>query len=63
MLFAFSLRAVVWQELAQWMSATLGSIPLLTGTIGLASALVDNVPLVAATMAMFDTSSVRSTSV
>lgn len=42
------------RELATWLDATVGSTELIAGAIGLASSVVDNVPLVAATMGMYD---------
>jgi NhaD family Na+/H+ antiporter len=42
------------QSLAQWMSSTLKNQTVIVMTIGLLSAIVDNVPLVAATMGMYD---------
>jgi Na+/H+ antiporter NhaD/arsenite permease-like protein len=41
-------------NLAEWMSATIGNLDIIVFTIGLASAVIDNVPLVAATMGMYD---------
>lgn len=43
-------------QLARWMDQKIGSPNLIAITIGLASAIVDNVPLVAATMGMYDLS-------
>lgn len=43
-------------QLAAWFTAKLGNMDLIAIVIGLASAVVDNVPLVAASMAMFDLS-------
>jgi len=40
--------------LAQWLDATVGRLDLIVLLIGLASAVVDNVPLVAASMGMYD---------
>lgn len=40
--------------LAQWLDATVGRLDLIVMVIGLASAVVDNVPLVAASMGMYD---------
>ena len=40
-------------RLAEWLSATLGSTALIIGIIGLMSSLVDNVPMVAASIKMF----------
>ncbi len=42
------------QYLAQWMNSTLKDETLIVMSIGLLSAIVDNVPLVAATMGMYD---------
>jgi Na+/H+ antiporter NhaD/arsenite permease-like protein len=44
------------QELAVFLSNTLPSLDIIATVIGLASALIDNVPLVAATMGMYDIS-------
>lgn len=41
------------QALAQWLDATVGRLDLIVILIGLASAVVDNVPLVAASMGMY----------
>ncbi|MFN2458549.1 MAG: SLC13 family permease, partial [Chitinophagaceae bacterium] len=41
------------QEIAKWMDANLKNQNLIVMTIGLLSAIVDNVPLVAATMGMY----------
>lgn len=46
--------AGVLKELAVWLDSSFGSAELIAGAIGLASAVVDNVPLVAATMGMYD---------
>lgn len=43
----------VLKELAVWMDATIGDRDLIAFTIGLLSAVVDNVPIVAATMKMY----------
>jgi Na+/H+ antiporter NhaD/arsenite permease-like protein len=42
------------KELANFLSDTLPSLDIIATVIGLASALIDNVPLVAATMGMYD---------
>jgi NhaD family Na+/H+ antiporter len=42
------------QNLAAWMSTTIGNLDIIVMTIGVASAIIDNVPLVAATMGMYD---------
>jgi NhaD family Na+/H+ antiporter len=42
------------QRLAEFLSATLGDYVSIASVIGLLSAIVDNVPIVAATMGMFD---------
>lgn len=42
------------KELAQFLSDTLPSLDIIATVIGIASALIDNVPLVAATMGMYD---------
>jgi len=44
------------KELAEFLSQTLPSLDIIATVIGLASALIDNVPLVAATMGMYDLS-------
>jgi Na+/H+ antiporter NhaD/arsenite permease-like protein len=41
------------QSIAQWMSTAIGDISLITMLIGILSAIVDNVPLVAATQGMY----------
>jgi len=41
-------------SLAQWLTATVGREDIIVTLIGLASAVVDNVPLVAASMGMYD---------
>ena len=41
------------KSLAQYLNENIPSVELIAGTIGLASALIDNVPLVAATMGMY----------
>lgn len=41
-------------DLATWMSDTIGNLDIIVVAIGLASAVIDNVPLVAATMGMYD---------
>lgn len=41
-------------HLAQWMNNTIGNLPVIVMSIGLLSAIVDNVPLVAASMGMYD---------
>ena len=43
-------------ELANWMNQKIGNLNLIVIAIGLLSAIVDNVPLVAATMGMYDLS-------
>jgi NhaD family Na+/H+ antiporter len=42
------------KNLALWMDQTIGNQDIIVITIGLASAVIDNVPLVAATMGMYD---------
>ncbi|CAI5988410.1 unnamed protein product [Closterium sp. NIES-64] len=42
------------KDLAGWLDSSVGSVELIAGAIGLASAVIDNVPLVAATMGMYD---------
>lgn len=41
-------------NLAQWMDRTIGNQDIIVITIGIASAVIDNVPLVAASMGMYD---------
>jgi NhaD family Na+/H+ antiporter len=41
-------------NLAQWMDKTIGNQDIIVVTIGIASAIIDNVPLVAASMGMYD---------
>jgi Na+/H+ antiporter NhaD/arsenite permease-like protein len=43
----------VLNNLATWMNSTIGNINIITMTIGLLSAVVDNVPLVAAAQGMY----------
>jgi len=45
--------AGILQEIASWLSREVSSLPLIATLIGLLSALIDNVPLVAATMGMY----------
>lgn len=40
-------------ELATWLHTTIGNLPLISVAIGFASAIIDNVPLVAATIGMY----------
>lgn len=40
-------------QLANWLQAHIGSLPLISTAIGFASAVIDNVPLVAATIGMY----------
>jgi len=42
------------QDLAQWMDAKIGNLDIIVISIGLLSSIVDNVPLVAAGMGMYD---------
>lgn len=44
-------------NLASWMNTTIGNQDIIVITIGLASAIIDNVPLVAASMGMYDLAS------
>jgi len=44
----------VLSALAHWLDAEIGRLDLIVGTIGLVSAVVDNVPMVAAAMGMYD---------
>lgn len=44
----------ILSHLAQWMDQHIGNLPLIVMAIGLLSAIVDNVPLVAASMGMYD---------
>lgn len=41
-------------HLAQWMNSTIGDLSIIVMSIGVLSAIVDNVPLVAASMGMYD---------
>ncbi|MFN8346697.1 MAG: sodium:proton antiporter NhaD [Spirosomataceae bacterium] len=41
-------------NLAGWMNDTIGNLDVIVFTIGIASAIIDNVPLVAASMGMYD---------
>ncbi|KAK9667119.1 hypothetical protein RND81_14G234200 [Saponaria officinalis] len=49
--------AGVLRELANYLDAHIGNTELIASAIGVASAIIDNVPLVAATMGMYDLSS------
>lgn len=44
----------ILKNLAEWMDKTIGNQDVIVIAIGLASAIIDNVPLVAATMGMYD---------
>ncbi|MBK7966951.1 MAG: sodium:proton antiporter NhaD [Bacteroidetes bacterium] len=44
----------ILSAMAQWMNDTVGNLPLIVTCIGFLSAIVDNVPLVAASMGMYD---------
>ena len=44
----------ILRTLAQWLDTIVGRVDIIVALIGLASAVVDNVPLVAATMSMYD---------
>lgn len=62
MLLSFSLScsleaAGVLRELANYLDQHIPSIELIATAIGVASAIIDNVPLVAATMGMYDLTS------
>lgn len=46
-------HASILHSLAQWLDQTIGRLDVIVMTIGLASAIVDNVPLVAASMGMY----------
>jgi Na+/H+ antiporter NhaD/arsenite permease-like protein len=46
-------QAHILHDLANWMSATVGNIDVIVFCMGLFSSIVDNVPLVAATMGMY----------
>jgi Na+/H+ antiporter NhaD/arsenite permease-like protein len=48
--------ALILQKLSGWLSSSVGNMNVIAVLIGLASAVVDNVPLVAATMGMYDLS-------
>lgn len=45
--------AQILSQLAQWLDKAIGNIAVIATMIGIASAIVDNVPLVAATMGMY----------
>ncbi|MCC6684522.1 MAG: sodium:proton antiporter NhaD [Bacteroidia bacterium] len=47
----------ILSEVSQWMSHTIGNENLIVGAIGLLSAVIDNVPLVAASMGMYSLAS------
>jgi Na+/H+ antiporter NhaD/arsenite permease-like protein len=47
----------ILKYLAEWMDKTIGNQDIIVIAIGLASAIIDNVPLVAATMGMYDLAS------
>uniref|UniRef100_A0A0D6R2A7 Citrate transporter-like domain-containing protein n=1 Tax=Araucaria cunninghamii TaxID=56994 RepID=A0A0D6R2A7_ARACU len=49
--------AGILKELANYLDSHIPSIELIASSIGIASAVIDNVPLVAATMGMYDVSS------
>lgn len=46
--------ANILEQIALWMDVKVGNVTLIATAIGLASAVVDNVPLVAASMGMYD---------
>jgi Na+/H+ antiporter NhaD/arsenite permease-like protein len=46
-------HASILHSLAQWLDRTIGRLDVIVMTIGVASAIVDNVPLVAASMGMY----------
>lgn len=46
----------VLKDVAVWLNETIGNTELIATAIGIASAVIDNVPLVAATMGMYDLS-------
>lgn len=48
--------AKILSQLAVWLDKNIGNTDIIAAAIGLASAVVDNVPLVAATMGMYDLS-------
>ena len=57
-LFLFSLEAAgILRELANYLDAYIPNIEMIASLIGVVSAIIDNVPLVAATMGMYDLSS------
>jgi Na+/H+ antiporter NhaD/arsenite permease-like protein len=47
-------HASVLKLLAQWLDATVGRLDVIVVLLGLLSAIIDNVPLVAASMGMYD---------
>jgi len=46
-------HAHILASLAAWLGATLGRLDIIVPTIGLVSAIIDNVPMVAASMGMY----------
>jgi len=44
------------ERLAHWLDTSIGNVPLIATLIGIISAIIDNVPLVAASMRMYDLS-------
>lgn len=56
-LFGSLEAAGILREIANYFDAHVPSIELIASAIGLISAVIDNVPLVAATMGMYDASS------
>ncbi|KAH9655891.1 Sodium/proton antiporter 1 [Citrus sinensis] len=57
-LFPFSLEAAgLLREIANYLDAHISNIDLIASAIGVVSAVIDNVPLVAATMGMYDLTS------
>jgi len=46
-------RTELLQNLAQWLSSYLKNLPIIALLIGILSAIIDNIPLVAATMSMY----------
>ena len=54
-------HAHILEKLARWLDATVGRQDAIVILLGLLSAIVDNVPLVAASMGMYSLSNIRLT--
>lgn len=58
LLLLYSLEAAgILRELANYLDSHIANVELIASSIGVVSAIIDNVPLVAATMGMYDLSS------